>query len=139
MTAPYVTRQVGSYNWANASEKQAQISVVFEDADGKRRSISELVEPEGLFDFDPTDIDIVDAVDLIEKAIENWWISTSREEKRAVIAMFRERQTAIRKEWLLSKAVQYQKAASRAYRDYQNTMMEYDDECDRELDQQQAA
>ena len=121
--APSISRTVGSYNWANPSEKQAQLIVRFE-VDGKTYGISDTVEPDSRDDFDPSDIDIVDAVDHIERTIKRYWISTSRDETLAKIAVFRAHQSAIRKEWLLIEATRCQRKAAIEHKRFRNIMAE---------------
>jgi hypothetical protein len=94
-----VTRQVGSYDWANQSEKQAQWIIHIPEGHPVAK-ISETVEIDSEYDLqgetDPWEI-----ADAIKRWLtERIWISTSKKKQLESIEWFFENESTLRPIWL---------------------------------------
>jgi sulfite reductase beta subunit-like hemoprotein len=103
-----VSRSVGRYNFANPSEEQVCLSVIF-TIDGTKHVIEDTVEPHS--EHDCEDEDVTEMVEAIARSVERYLYSSRRDKTRASIAVFRENEEAIRREYAKTMAARYQRLA----------------------------
>lgn len=111
--ALYCYRQEGRFNLMR-DEREAQLVIRFTVGD-EVHTLSDTVEIGGKYDT-CTD-DPFEMFSVLERSIERYWVSTSRDEQRKVIALFKEHERELRLAWLKERAERLQKIARDAARD----------------------
>ena len=105
ITYVYYSKNRGSYNWADLSEKSWQIHLQVRFDDNSRIDISETWDDEpdtdGLL---PTDI-----LDMIEERLNYYWINTSRDRTQKDIAALREHGNDLNIPWLQARIARKKK------------------------------
>lgn len=114
-------RNVGSYNWANPSQKQAQIHISF-PVNGKIEHLSACVEPDGEYDLN-VDGDTLpeDVISAIQFYYEKLWISTDKERVAKVCKEYFANKNKIDLLWYEQRIEVLRKSEARIYKQIQDT------------------